>query len=195
MRGATVDHDDKVRVLLISIHAPLAGRDIQRVQEAKQAIDISIHAPLAGRDLCRYQSLRRTGGFQSTRPLRGATTICYNGYINRRFQSTRPLRGATPITAFSGLLSVISIHAPLAGRDRKGDGYIVLEVNFNPRAPCGARRGVSRGRCLHRKFQSTRPLRGATSLFFTACSPILAFQSTRPLRGATRKAPNSQSVS
>ena len=58
----------------ISIHAPRAGRDC--LQSLHRVTDvISIHAPRAGRDsrrLCRCTSPRR---FQSTRPVRGATSL------------------------------------------------------------------------------------------------------------------------
>ena len=56
------------------------------------------------------------------------------------FQSTRPVRGATSEKSLFGLRSVVSIHAPRAGRDRRG---------FFP---------ISK---LY-EFQSTRPVRGAT---------------------------------
>ena len=101
--------------------------------------------------------------FQSTRPMRGATTI---GPARRRereisihaphagrdadvivicwkltvFQSTRPMRGATEASCLIASLITISIHAPHAGRDagRFGIGVALFE-DFNPRAPCGAR--------------------------------------------------------
>ena len=79
---------------------------------------------------------------------------------------------------------------------------------FNPRAPCGARRGPGNNYRFHPRFQSTRPLRGATlvrpvsffiSIYFNPRAPCgarrsdtvmdpsgILFQSTRPLRGATR---------
>ena len=57
--------------------------------------------------------------------------------------------------------------------------------HFNPRAPCGARPRTLRRWFWKSKFQSTRPMRGATG-----CRPTsgtsLVFQSTRPMRGATR---------
>ena len=34
--------------------------------------------------------------------------------------------------------------------------------NFNPRAPCGARLHTGSPCTIHQKFQPTRPLRGAT---------------------------------
>ena len=77
--------------------------------------------------------------FQSTRPLRGATAHPYIRGLIPAFQSTRPLRGAT-IDPRRGLgLGVISIHAPIAGRDGAGDGEAAGGRNFNPRAPCGER--------------------------------------------------------
>ena len=80
--------------------------------------------------------------------------------------------------------------------------------DFNPRAPCGARRpqrGIASppaGISIHAPhtgrdydiqfgprgavvFQSTRPIRGATPTARKACIKPLSFQSTRPIRGAT----------
>ena len=122
----------------ISIHAPLAGRDGVGFNQ-KLVVYISIHAPLAGRDRRDHPDCHGAPGFQSTRPLRGAT---FSGgvYTNQSaFQSTRPLRGATP----SGLIRppediYFNPRAPCGARlcfsvDDGADG------NFNPRAPCGAR--------------------------------------------------------
>ena len=102
---------------------------------------ISIHAPLAGRDLCAVIEANRQRVFQSTRPLRGATTGVYQIVKNL----------------------CISIHAPLAGRDVSFTSGWIPNTDFNPRAPCGARPGRQRklGKLLG-IFQSTRPLRGAT---------------------------------
>ena len=81
--------------------------------------------------------------FQSTRPLRGATTEVQSWQTIRnisihaplagrdsaawaaasepeKFQSTRPLRGATPTSWDTRAAIGISIHAPLAGRDQAG---------------------------------------------------------------------------
>ena len=106
-----------------------------------QGIGISIHAPRMGRDgKC---MLARAGicQFQSTRPMRGATNITSkHTIIHDRFQSTRSMRGATQIDFPIICNRIISIHAPHAGRDLKV--YLPLPdgADFNPRAPCGARR-------------------------------------------------------
>ncbi len=57
---------------------------------------------------------------------------------------------------------MISIHAPLAGRDRYCGSYPNRSPYFNPRAPCGARLFAARASVCSLVFQSTRPLRGAT---------------------------------
>ena len=102
---------------------------------------------------------------------------------------------------------MISIHAPRAGRDVRRISKKVLGTYFNPRAPCGARHqqiailrrdfaisihAPRAGRdsacaCVRRisKFQSTRPVRGATATTTAQAAVTVAFQSTRPVRGAT----------
>ena len=123
------------------------------------------------------------------------------------FQSTRPLRGATASINTAFLFVFISIHAPLAGRDRRCPRSKFYQHYFNPRAPCGARQNGKKYGNTRRPFQSTRPLRGATlprspqlpsRHHFNPRAPCGArlshdifsdrsalFQSTRPLRGAT----------
>ena len=171
-----------------------------------------------------------SGPFQSTRPVRGATTASRSSSPLLVFQSTRPVRGAThPIYAVR-IGTKISIHAPRAGRDRlliptscetlrfqstrpvrgataSTSPLAYRFMNFNPRAPCGARLLTSFLDGLVGLFQSTRPVRGATTSFrfavsttkyFNPRAPCGArpnnisftgrsnrFQSTRPVRGAT----------
>ena len=56
----------------------------------------------------------------------------------------------------------ISIHAPHAGRDPIQQPIICLRLNFNPRAPRGARQIPDADWFAPEVFQSTRPTRGAT---------------------------------
>ena len=60
--------------------------------------------------------------------------------VGEPFQSTRPSRGATLALRQLGRLRQVSIHAPLAGRDREEEILMSYEI----------------------VFQSTRPSRGAT---------------------------------
>ena len=156
--------------------------------------------------------LGRSSIFQSTHPLRGATTDmrlpqqhlldfnprtpcgvrlcqwCKNSDADK-FQSTHPLRGATIALAQRKQAEAISIHAPLAGCDLRKPQPRKPQPNFNPRTPCGVRRvrcSATRRRTI---FQSTHPLRGATPSEELQTLPT-AFQSTHPLRGATKSEPN-----
>ena len=184
LRGATTRPAVVTITPDISIHAPLAGRDVRSpvcptggkyfnprapcgarlspMLAGLLALHISIHAPLAGRDRRICAVYDQGTPFQSTRPLRGATERL--GALHRKpiFQSTRPLRGATPDSrpAWAGW------------------------PDFNPRAPCGARRFLNRYVFRRQIFQSTRPLRGATHQYRRQ-EMEQEFQSTRPLRGAT----------
>ena len=193
--------------ILISIHSPLAGRDIpmtrwtvrhslfqstrpSRGETAvyavdRSAYDISIHSPLAGRDDVDGLTAGTPAAFQSTRPSRGETAELMDTYTK----------------------NWISIHSPLAGRDEPGERCLFQHLHFNPLAPRGARR-LSAGRMSAMMiFQSTRPSRGETRLALLgdkaaqisihsplagrdSCSgvPLTAgasFQSTRPSRGET----------
>ena len=101
--------------------------------------------------------------FQSTRPVRGATIASWpkrpnkadfnprapcgarqtgkkEGTTPKKFQSTRPVRGATRPGFPRYVRHQISIHAPRAGRDSRPAWTCPASTNFNPRAPCGARR-------------------------------------------------------
>ena len=106
------------RAPVISTHAPLAGRDALVLDGALVEHRISTHAPLAGRDNL-IKGVNVTIGISTHAPLAGRdaggkTASC--GELI--FQPTRPLRGAT----------------------RKKVLFSASVTNFNPRAPCGARR-------------------------------------------------------
>ena len=100
--------------------------------------------------------------FQPTLPLRGATSRQETPHAVSQFQPTLPLRGAT---------------VRLVGRPS-------VTTCFNPRSPCGERRGFTQGVRDELEFQPTLPLRGATCrLSLYDCRHL--FQPTLPLRGAT----------
>ena len=80
-----------------------------------------------------------------------------------RFQSSRPVRGATaPSAPPRCRRSYFNPRAPCGARrswERRCSG---TPCDFNPRAPCGARRRHRRRQLRNQRFQSSRPLRGAT---------------------------------
>ena len=73
----------------------------------------------------------------------------------------------------------------MRGATTQNVGGIGRCLDFNPRAPCGARPVTMYQIATKGKFQSTRPLRGATLAAELEVLDIPQFQSTRPLRGAT----------
>ena len=160
------DHLGGTPLRTISIHAPRAGRDRQVLQCPDIVDGITIHAPRAGRDGGGSTQGIFPGGFQSTRPVRGATAAASACACVCKFQSTRPVRGATLFPFRCG---------PPPG-------------HFNPRAPCGARQVAESMKDMDMVFQSTRPVRGATTATVNAYN-LSAFQSTRPVRGATGSQP------
>ena len=101
---------------------------------------------------------------------------------------------------------VISIHAPHAGRDQLRVSCDHMEFNFNPRAPCGARRNGPALWFHRRDFNPRAPCGarlktlldvltennfnprapcGARLAAVLVRLPVFKFQSTRPMRGAT----------
>ena len=167
----------------ISIHAPLAGRDLFSPVGQSLYADFNPRAPRGARP--RRSGIRRKLKNFNPRAPRGARPwYCPECRKIREFQSTRPSRGATVKAGFNRAGTVISIHAPLAGRDRGQvpmlsrraisihaplagrDTLPMLSARstayFNPRAPRGARPTAGGARQGGKEFQSTRPSRGAT---------------------------------
>ena len=124
--------------------------------------------------------------FQSTRPVRGATLHHAAPPSDPLFQSTRPVRGATSNSPHLKTPKTISIHAPRAGRDTARLPPICSASNFNPRAPCGARRRPAPKAPKQTRHFNPRAPCGARPSFITPSSQQSLFQSTRPVRGATR---------
>ena len=125
-----------------------------------------------------------TAWFQSTRPVRDATSTGVPSVSVQVFQSTRPVRDATPMGLLLLLLPGVSIHASRAGRDnnpvwkRSGD-TVSIHASRAGRDSFVATKGISIP-----PFQSTRPVRDATRTRH-AFRSIATFQSTRPVRDAT----------
>ena len=187
--------------------APYGARP-GRVLEALRRYDISIHAPHTGRDAAIPCTPPPGVLFQSTRPIRGATMeghqyLRIRGHFNPRapYGARRKRWGiALPVFHFNP-------RAPYGARLASTVIISMALRNFNPRAPYGARRRSTSKRRLATIFQSTRPIRGATTAWHRRCrqlhdfnprAPYGArrhqtakarkpplFQSTRPIRGAT----------
>ena len=151
--------------LRISIHSPRVGRDLCGIEIGRR-LKISIHSPRVGRDEKTDATQAYASTFQSTRPVWGETGQCREMAEQLvRFQSTRPVWGETRATAASKAAA----------------------ANFNPLAPCGARRCARRRRDSRAAISIHSPRVGrdgntARSRIFT-----ITFQSTRPVWGETRQ--------
>ena len=167
----------------ISIHAPHAGSDVGTNRSWEVRV-ISIHAPHAGSD-CKVPSLCFVALiFQSTLPMRGATSYPWYPVPSDQFQSTLPMRGATLYNIDKERSREFQSTLPMRGATLAGQFVVPTKL-----------------------FQSTLPMRGATfmiqlkkrSLEISIHAPhagsdlpvessftaSMEFQSTLPMRGAT----------
>ena len=150
----------------ISIHPPRAGRDVPpaelyscpvtfqstrpvrggtaRIDSTRSTIEISIHPPRAGRD--------------ESGP--GWTTTGFH------FNPPAPCgAGPPPISRMPIVSSNFNPPAP-CGAGPTITRAIPSIKDFNPPAPCGAGRKSYSYRIFIPPFQSTRPVRGGTIVFF-----------------------------
>ena len=102
--------------------------------------------------------------FQSTCPLRGTTATAEDWYTRVGFQSTCPLRGTTRQRQQARERKRFQSTCPLRGTTPASGVCKLGASDFNPRAPCGARRYICGNSQPVSKFQSTCPLRGTTRL-------------------------------
>ena len=130
---------------MVSHFNPLAPRGARRMDNRSffGMTMISIHSPLAGRDRGRIRRPVPDGDFNPLAPRGARRAAGHDRRAGRIFQSTRPSRGETWIGLPPDEDMDISIHSPLAGRDRPAGGDAEARGNFNPLAPRGARRGLS----------------------------------------------------
>ena len=141
---------------------PLRGATTSRRSRAAPLSHFNPRAPCGARHQG-FASDIEVGSFQPTRPLRGATNAAVSEPEADVFQPTRPLRGATGLLLIKRNLLIFQPTRPLRGATLLYRLRLWTLINFNPRAPCGARPCSVRDR-FHKYFifQPTRPLRGAT---------------------------------
>jgi len=124
--------------ITISIHTPLAGSDVTDTAAAEHG-RISIHTPLAGSDKCGTGSSWTCRNFNPHSPCGERRASGPSTTVSVLFQSTLPLRGATTKSSEFFSVRIISIHTPLAGSDRRRRRIPAVPVYFNPHSPCGER--------------------------------------------------------
>ena len=162
---------------------------------------ISTHAPLAGRDFVGHLILAMPVSFQPTRPLRGATK--HHDPVAPLFaiSTHAPLAGRDYSSDARLLQKAISTHAPLAGRDEIaasltpnliefqptrplrgatgfGNQQMTGVMDFNPRAPCGARQQKSTNHYAH--FCDNRQISDAFAQNAACQGILLLFDAGKP---------------
>ena len=141
VRGATNQFPCWIRPAGISIHAPRAGCDMEKIELYDSKSMISIHAPRAGCDYVLMDIPCNCGYISIHAPRAGCD--CYYSAIQRAGRNFNP-RTPCGVRLLPQILTPsivhISIHAPRAGCD----------------ARCKERGHIAR------RFQSTHPVRGAT---------------------------------
>ncbi len=98
---------------MISIHAAREGGDVDVRGTVFIGADISIHAAREGGDIVKSQIIPQIIAFQSTPPVKAATTTASNAMTNYK----------------------ISIHAAREGGDVDYIDKLTHTLNFNPRRP------------------------------------------------------------
>ena len=116
LRGATWDEQTVKRLIVISIHAPLAGCDCQQRQCRPDTPHFNPRTPCGVRRK-RHCDFHACFKFQSTHPLRGATRIARNTAIAPKYFNPR---------------------TPCGVRLRQTTS-MMRRSYFNPRTPCGVR--------------------------------------------------------
>ena len=152
--------------------------------DGEKTADISIHAPRVGSDFMEAYTSASLCLFQSTLPVWGATSSAISLPTIFIFQSTLPVWGATGRRHHQQRSGPISIHAPRVGSDSGHHGSGAGRRNFNPRSPCGERRGNQRPRVRGGDFNPRSPC-GERPAWARSLSGRPVFQSTLPVWGAT----------
>ena len=164
LRGTTKLTQARIERILISIHVPLAGHDAKTLDALITEVeDFNPRAPCGARLEGGWTRINEEGGISIHVPLAGHDAEAVYKFVPYLGISIHvPLAGHDHDTALDAPAGAISIHVPLAGHDRtrhwyrsttwgfqstcplRGTTRSITQaraggMDFNPRAPCGAR--------------------------------------------------------
>ena len=160
LRGATRWSTAPKAKALFQPTRPLRGATAA-AERGRLPLQISTHAPLAGRDREALDGVLPPVRFQPTRPLRGATPPIVTVSWWSIFQPTRPLRGATTASApRAPICRNFNPRAPCGARRFVPSSSPLQSTHFNPRAPCGARLHLAVARLVVVVISTHAPLAG-----------------------------------
>ena len=148
-------------------------------------LSVSIHAPREGSDHHSLTKQKHLNVFQSTLPVKGATSLFIIRGSASPFQSTLPVKGATAEAQRQMVMEIVSIHAPREGSDHH---YTLTQLGkdwFQSTLPVkGATWGLSLPEHLL-VVSIHAPREGSDSRVAQSCAGVTLFQSTLPVKGAT----------
>ena len=170
MWGATALAPGSAKITVFQSTRPVWGATVAKLQLQPLPIFQSTR-PVWGATLDQSIALNKITIFQSTRPVWGATNADFSLGYPIGISIHAPRVGRDQLHSHQHLKETISIHAPRVGRDFGTFPNMRGGYNFNPRAPCGARLLHDSTMPFCVKFQSTRPVWGAT-LFMVAASVL-----------------------
>ena len=143
MRGATIGDCIFFNCLVISIHAPHAGCDPATGARSRSSSHFNPRTPCG----VRLRNLTAEARYPDFNP-RTPCGVRQNASCSVRFcsifQSTHPMRGATGSLRSLPPLPVFQSTHPMRGATRAGFCREADPNDFNPRTPCGVRRGSVR---------------------------------------------------
>ena len=193
----------------ISIHAPHTGRDVQLNGLDDELKAFQSTRPIRGATIRGKNAELGLTYFNPRAPYGARPTGCPIWTIRRRYFNPRAPYGARlALAAALGVVGPISIHAPHTGRDTQplsatrlpptfqstrpirgatgvAKAAIDKYIDFNPRAPYGARRRVYSPEIHGVGISIHAPHTGRDKCMRTGHPTPTLFQSTRPIRGAT----------
>ena len=186
LRGATIIAGRINDLLKFQSTLPLRGATPGLVRVGAPGL-ISIHTPLAGSDKRRATVIIMTKYFNPHSPCGERPRVSDPSPLRLKFQSTLPLRGVTLRLRLRCRYRQISIHTPLAGSDPHRKPPQRQPKHFNPHSPCGERPGWPTGHEPYQQHFNPHSPCGERPRFLYTKEVHKIFQSTLPLRGATRR--------
>ena len=124
--------------------------------------------------------------FQSTRPVRGATGPEQAPGFENCISIHAPRAGRdNDWPCFARSKSYFNPRAPCGARLVLDLELFLILINFNPRAPCGARLALHDGKAYPWEISIHAPRAGRDKRLQERIDEVEKFQSTRPVRGAT----------
>ena len=148
--------------MLISIHVPLAGDDVQRLTCQTSDFDFYPRPPCGG----------RLNGFWAV-------------ILSAQFLSTSPLRGTTLIAGHAHFAFCISIHVPLAGDDKETAQELKRISPFLSTSPLRGTTSSANNGYEGDLISIHVPLAGDDIMRAGILQDVEGFLSTSPLRGTT----------